>query len=56
MRLKNLQTIHLIGHSLGAHLCGYAGYHLQRDFGLKIERITALDRKLKWIRVKTELE
>lgn len=28
---------------LGAHLSGYAGYHLQRDFGLTVERITALD-------------
>lgn len=33
----------MIGHSLGAHLCGYAGYHLQRDFDLKIARITAMD-------------
>lgn len=24
---------------------GYCGYHLQTDFGLKVERITALDRK-----------
>ena len=45
MRLKNLDKVHLIGHSLGAHLCGYAGYHLQRDFGLKPGRITALDRE-----------
>lgn len=63
MGLKNLEKVHLIGHSLGAHLrwverqlywninwklfafSGYAGYHLQRDFKLKVERITALDRK-----------
>uniref|UniRef100_A0A1B0FEN7 Lipase domain-containing protein n=1 Tax=Glossina morsitans morsitans TaxID=37546 RepID=A0A1B0FEN7_GLOMM len=35
--------IHIIGHSLGSHLAGYAGYHLQKDFGLKVGRITGLD-------------
>lgn len=25
-----LDHVHLIGHSLGAHLCGYVGYTLQR--------------------------
>ncbi|EDW29699.1 GL14903 [Drosophila persimilis] len=41
--LPNLDNVHIIGHSLGAHLSGYAGYHLQRDFGLKVARITGLD-------------
>lgn len=43
LKLKNLDKVHLIGHSLGSHLCGYAGYTLQRDFGLKLGRITGLD-------------
>lgn len=25
-----LEGVHCIGHSLGAHLCGYAGYTLQK--------------------------
>lgn len=33
----------MIGHSLGAHLSGYAGLTLQTDFGLKVGRITGLD-------------
>lgn len=41
--LKNLESVHMIGHSLGAHLCGYAGYTLQRDFGLLLGRITGMD-------------
>ncbi|KAH8275908.1 hypothetical protein KR026_012470 [Drosophila bipectinata] len=43
LKLPNLSKVHIIGHSLGAHLSGYAGYHLQRDFGLKMNRITGLD-------------
>lgn len=43
LNLKNLDKVHLIGHSLGAHLSGYAGDILQRDFGLKVGRITGLD-------------
>ncbi|XP_034480931.1 pancreatic lipase-related protein 2 [Drosophila innubila] len=43
LRLPNLDKVHIIGHSLGAHLSGYAGSHLQRDFGLKMGRITGLD-------------
>lgn len=43
LKLPNLSKVHIIGHSLGAHLSGYAGYHLQRDFGLKPNRITGLD-------------
>lgn len=29
-RRKNLDDVHCIGHSLGAHLCGYIGYTLQK--------------------------
>lgn len=41
--LKDLSNLHFIGHSLGSHLAGYAGYYLQKDFGLKLGRITGLD-------------
>ncbi|XP_067641470.1 pancreatic triacylglycerol lipase isoform X2 [Eurosta solidaginis] len=43
LHLPNLKNVHIIGHSLGSHLAGYAGTHLQRDFGLKLARITGLD-------------
>lgn len=33
----------MIGHSLGAHLCGYTGYYLQKDFNLQLGRITGMD-------------
>lgn len=38
-----MKNVHFIGHSLGAHLSGYAGYHLKHDFGLNLGRITGLD-------------
>lgn len=41
--MDNLHNVHFIGHSLGSHLAGYAGTHLQRDFGLKLGRITGMD-------------
>ncbi|KAL9882889.1 pancreatic triacylglycerol lipase isoform 2-T3 [Glossina fuscipes fuscipes] len=43
LSFTDLSKIHIIGHSLGSHLAGYAGYHLQKDFGLKVGRITGLD-------------
>lgn len=43
LKLRNLDQIHFIGHSLGAHMGGYAGYYLQRDFELKLGRITGMD-------------
>lgn len=43
LEMSNLDNVHFIGHSLGAHMGGYAGYHLQRDFGLKLARITGMD-------------
>lgn len=39
----NPELCHIIGHSLGAHLAGYAGYHLREDFRLKLGRITGMD-------------
>ncbi|XP_052129985.1 pancreatic lipase-related protein 2-like [Frankliniella occidentalis] len=39
----NPELCHFIGHSLGAHLAGYAGYHLRQDFNLKLGRITGMD-------------
>ncbi|XP_043279653.1 pancreatic triacylglycerol lipase-like [Venturia canescens] len=35
--------IHAIGHSLGAHTCGYIGYHLRIQYGYTLGRITGLD-------------
>ncbi|XP_057318077.1 pancreatic lipase-related protein 2-like [Microplitis mediator] len=35
--------IHAIGHSLGAHTCGYIGYYLRTQYGYKLGRITGLD-------------
>lgn len=41
--LMPVDNIHLIGHSLGAHIVGSAGRHLQRLTGQTIPRITGLD-------------
>ncbi|CAK9806436.1 Pancreatic lipase-related protein 2 [Anthophora plagiata] len=35
--------IHCIGHSLGAHTCGYVGYTLRQKYGHHLGRITGLD-------------
>ncbi|KAL7011739.1 hypothetical protein ACKWTF_014420 [Chironomus riparius] len=43
LEMDNLDKFHLIGHSLGSHVSGYAGYFTQRDFGMKVGRITGLD-------------
>ena len=41
-RLKN-ESVHLIGHSLGAHAAGYAGKDYFELTGKKLGRITGLD-------------
>ncbi|XP_023935002.1 pancreatic lipase-related protein 2 [Bicyclus anynana] len=41
--LSNMDNFHYIGHSLGAHLGGYCGHALQKNFNLKLGRITGLD-------------
>uniref|UniRef100_A0A2M4CFV2 Putative pancreatic triacylglycerol lipase n=1 Tax=Anopheles darlingi TaxID=43151 RepID=A0A2M4CFV2_ANODA len=41
--LPNLDRVHLIGHSLGSHLSGYAGHALIEVFQEKLGRITGLD-------------
>lgn len=41
--LRNLNKVHMMGHSLGAHMSGYAGYYLQKDFNLTMGRITGID-------------
>ncbi|CAH1155998.1 unnamed protein product [Phaedon cochleariae] len=38
-----LDHVHAIGHSLGAHMFGYVGYTLQNTFNLTLGRITGLD-------------
>ncbi|XP_065364516.1 vitellogenin-1-like [Calliphora vicina] len=37
------ENIHLIGHSLGSHIVGYAGRYFTSYTGLKVSRITGLD-------------
>ncbi|KAM7350118.1 vitellogenin-1-like [Cochliomyia hominivorax] len=37
------ENIHLIGHSLGSHIVGYAGRYFIKYTGLNLTRITALD-------------
>ncbi|XP_076034298.1 pancreatic lipase-related protein 2-like [Oratosquilla oratoria] len=39
----DLNQVHLIGHSLGAHLCSYAGSLLKEVYQLQVGRITGLD-------------
>ncbi|CAN7993870.1 unnamed protein product [Ixodes hexagonus] len=39
----NSSTVHCVGHSLGAHACGFFGRHFKNKTGLYIGRITALD-------------
>ncbi|KAK4886683.1 hypothetical protein RN001_002954 [Aquatica leii] len=39
----SLNNVHLIGHSLGAHACGYAGKKVKLQLRERLGRITALD-------------
>ena len=34
------KRMHCIGHSLGAHTCGYIGYNLRVQYGYKLGRIS----------------
>ena len=36
-------SLHCVGHSLGAHICGFTSNRLEQDKGRKMERITGLD-------------
>ena len=38
----DMDSVHLVGHSLGAHVCGFAGKKLQ-NYGITIGKITGLD-------------
>lgn len=37
------KDVHIIGHSLGAHVAGFAGTKVFEDTGERLERITGLD-------------
>lgn len=39
----SLKDFHLIGHSLGAHVCGFAGKKVRELTGSKVRWITGLD-------------
>lgn len=39
----NLTNFHLVGHSLGAHVSGFAGKSVQSTTGINLGRITGLD-------------
>ncbi|CAG7721263.1 unnamed protein product, partial [Allacma fusca] len=39
----SISDIHIVGHSLGAHVSGAAGGAIYKHFGLKVERISGLD-------------
>ncbi|XP_053678605.1 pancreatic triacylglycerol lipase-like [Anopheles nili] len=43
LNLPDLDKVHMIGHSLGSHLSGYAGYTLRANLSLHLGRITGLD-------------
>lgn len=43
LNIRDFHNVHMFGHSLGAHLSGYTGDALQRSFGFKLGRITAMD-------------
>ncbi|XP_035213033.1 pancreatic lipase-related protein 2-like [Stegodyphus dumicola] len=42
-KLNPLDTVHIIGHGLGAHAAGYAGKWLQKKAKTLVSRITGLD-------------
>lgn len=37
------QNVHIIGHSLGSHIAGFAAKYIKRATGAQIKRISALD-------------
>jgi len=41
--LNSRPSLHCIGHSLGAHVCGFLSNKLQENGGRRLERITGLD-------------
>ena len=43
MDIIDVSQIHLVGHSLGAHVMGYAGKDFNKENNFKLPRITGLD-------------
>jgi hypothetical protein len=41
--VKGPEDIHLVGHSLGAHVSGKAGRYFKQSTGTQLKRITGLD-------------
>jgi len=50
------RDLHLIGHSLGAHVMGVAGYEIQNRTGILVDHITGLDPAGKLSGVGNEVE
>ena len=42
-QLNSRPSLHCVGHSLGAHVCGFLSNKLQQNGGRRMERITGLD-------------
>jgi hypothetical protein len=41
--IEGPQDVHMLGHSLGAHIIGSAGYQIEKKLGKKVGRVTGID-------------
>jgi hypothetical protein len=41
--IEGPQDVHMLGHSLGAHIIGSAGYQIENKLGKKVGRVTGID-------------